>query len=336
VDGLNSGRVVGVLTASSPETSVARFSTEGLAPRDRFAVWCEVFGRGLLRADIEQMSDGPFRASATMRQLAGIRMMSAATTGLIYRRPPELVVSDDLVFSFGAAKGSQAQQLGREASAEDGDALLMLSGEWSLVSRASEGRFDAIRVPRTMLTPAVRNVEDLYCRRIPSHIPSLRLLTRYLAIVGNPDLIATPELQHAAATHIVDLIALTLGATREAAEAAQGRGVRAARLYAIKQDIAGTLDRPDLSVATLALRHGCTPRFIQRLFEAEGTSFTEYVLGQRLARAHRMLTDPQRAGDKISTIALDAGFADLSYFNRAFRRRFGDTPSGMRAARTLN
>ena len=40
--------------------------------------------------------------------------------------------------------------------------------------------------------------------------------------------------------------------------------------------------------------------------------------------------DPRRAGDKISTIALDAGFSDLSYFNRAFRQLYGDTPSGVR------
>ena len=68
----------------------------------------------------------------------------------------------------------------------------------------------------------------------------------------------------------------------------------------------------------------------------EGTTFTEYVLARRLAHAHRMLNDPRRAGDKIATIAHDAGFADVSYFNRAFRQRYGDTPSGIRAARTLN
>jgi transcriptional regulator GlxA family with amidase domain len=43
---------------------------------------------------------------------------------------------------------------------------------------------------------------------------------------------------------------------------------------------------------------------------------------QRLAFAHRLLSDPLRAGVKISTIALDAGFGDLSFFNRAFRRRY--------------
>jgi AraC-like DNA-binding protein len=69
---------------------------------------------------------------------------------------------------------------------------------------------------------------------------------------------------------------------------------------------------------------------IRRLFEAEGVTFTEYVLAQRLARAHRMLMDPRRASEKISTVALDAGFDDVSYFNRAFRQFCGDTPSGVR------
>jgi transcriptional regulator GlxA family with amidase domain len=131
-------------------------------------------------------------------------------------------------------------------------------------------------------------------------------------------------------SHFYDLIAVTVGATRDSTEEARGRGLRAARLHAIKQDVASNLGQPGVSVTEFAVRHGCTPRFIQRLFECEGTSFTDYVLMQRLACAHRILTDPRHHGEKISTIALDAGFGDISYFNRAFRQRYGDTPSGIR------
>jgi AraC-like DNA-binding protein len=37
----------------------------------------------------------------------------------------------------------------------------------------------------------------------------------------------------------------------------------------------------------------------------------------------------------ISAIAQDAGFGDLSYFNRSFRKRFGITPSEWRDARPV-
>jgi AraC-like DNA-binding protein len=59
-------------------------------------------------------------------------------------------------------------------------------------------------------------------------------------------------------------------------------------------------------------------------------SFTDHVLAQRLAFAHRLLSAPHRRSMKISAIAFDAGFGDLSYFNRTFRRRYGVSPSDVR------
>jgi AraC-like DNA-binding protein len=56
------------------------------------------------------------------------------------------------------------------------------------------------------------------------------------------------------------------------------------------------------------------------LFHDEETTFSEFVAGQRLARAWRVL----------ASIAFDCGFGNLSYFNRTFRKRFGCTPSEVR------
>ena len=105
----------------------------------------------------------------------------------------------------------------------------------------------------------------------------------------------------------------------------------AARLLAIKQDIARYLDQPDLSVSALAARHRCTPRLVQKAFEVTGTTFTEYVLMQRLERARGMLMDPRFKDEKISTIAYDSGFADVSSVTRVFRRSYGESPSDVRA-----
>ena len=106
--------------------------------------------------------------------------------------------------------------------------------------------------------------------------------------------------------------------------------MRVAKLQAIKSDIGQNLDRPDLSIAALAARHACTSRFVQRLFEMVGTTFTEYVLAQRLVWAYRKLVDPRYQSEKISAIAYDCGFNDVSYFNRMFRRYFAVAPSDVR------
>jgi AraC-like DNA-binding protein len=107
---------------------------------------------------------------------------------------------------------------------------------------------------------------------------------------------------------------------------------RSARLDAIKADIAERLDCCDLSLADVADRQQVTPRYVQMLFEREGTTFSRFVLRQRLTRAHGMLTDPRHDGWTIAAIAFEAGFGDLSYFNRAFRRQFVVPPSSVRAA----
>jgi hypothetical protein len=81
---------------------------------------------------------------------------------------------------------------------------------------------------------------------------------------------------------------------------------------------------------------GITPRYLQRIFEASGTSFTEQVNELRLKRAFALLMEAADGPRRISEIAFQAGFSDLSHFNRLFRSRFGDTPSGVRAARWLH
>lgn len=76
---------------------------------------------------------------------------------------------------------------------------------------------------------------------------------------------------------------------------------------------------------------GVSPRYLRLLFEAEGRSVREYVTEQRLKRAFDLLRDPRQASRRIIDIAYDAGFSDIGTFNRTFRKRFGRTPSDVRA-----
>ena len=112
--------------------------------------------------------------------------------------------------------------------------------------------------------------------------------------------------------------------------------MRAARLRAIKADIETHLAHGDLSPRAVAKRHQVSDSYIRKLFAGEGTSLSEYVLTRRLTRAHRMLADRRWAGVGIASIAYDAGFGDLSYFNRAFKRGYGTTPSEVRDAVEAN
>ena len=132
----------------------------------------------------------------------------------------------------------------------------------------------------------------------------------------------TPEIRRLAVTHIHELISLaTVSATRDSLAIAEGRGIRAARLRAIMTDISANLSDCDLTAAAVARRQRVTPRYVHKLFESEGLSFSAFVLEQRLSRAHRILSEPRLSDRTIGSVAFDVGFGDLSYFNRVFRRR---------------
>jgi AraC-like DNA-binding protein len=156
------------------------------------------------------------------------------------------------------------------------------------------------------------------------------LLVSYVGMLEDDEALATPELRRLVVAQIHDLAALAIGATRDAAAIAEGGGVRAARLRAVRSDIVANLGDCALTITAVAQRQRMTARYVHKLFESEGITYSEFVLDHRLSGVHRTLSDPRFAGRPISSIAFDAGFGDLSYFNHAFRRRYGATPSEVR------
>lgn len=80
----------------------------------------------------------------------------------------------------------------------------------------------------------------------------------------------------------------------------------------------------NLSVADMAKFCGWSSSHFMRWFKKmTGDSFTSYVNDRRLAEAAEAL---RQTDDKILTISQDAGFMNLSNFNRQFKKRYGVTP----------
>jgi len=320
--------------ANTGDCAVVRFSTEDYAPHERLAAVHEILGRNLQKVQVEPLAKEAFHTAITLRQMPGLALYTASRSAAIYHRSREFIEHDDVIVIFGFTSSYEVGHLGRTLSMGRGESVILTGAEPAFFGGPDQTAVHLLRVPVRQLAPFVADLDAAYGRPIPADNAALRLLAGYFGLLEAAGTFAAPGLRRQAVTHIHDLIALAIGATRDAAEIARSRGARAARLCAIKQDIANGLDQSDLSVATIAAQHRVKPRWVQRLFECEGTTFTEYVLAQRLVRAHRLLTDPGHARVKISTIALDTGFGDLSYFNRVFRRRYGVTPSELRAGAT--
>lgn len=82
--------------------------------------------------------------------------------------------------------------------------------------------------------------------------------------------------------------------------------------------------REHLSIADVAAVAGFSESHFMRYFkEAMGTSFIDYLKDYRLTMAARML---QSSDESVLAVSEEAGFSNLSYFNRSFKNKYKMTP----------
>ncbi len=189
----------------------------------------------------------------------------------------------------------------------------------------------AIALERRLLSALGLRLERGPFHILPGAANSLTLLKSYIDIVRQnpPTSLKASEL---VSRHIYDLAALALDGFAGSGLDRNEHSIAAARLKIVQKDILDRLCAPDLSIESVARRQGVSPRYIQRLFEMRGMTFSDFVRERRLDLAFRLLQGSDPAFSTVTAIALNAGFSDISSFNRAFRKRFNATPSDIRAA----
>lgn len=316
------------MRAATSDFESFHFSSDDLRPADRVPFYRDVIGQTVARFDKEPLGER-FSCKARFCRLPNLSISHVASTAVRASRTRAMTEGNsEFILGTHLEGAARISHRNREVSIARNSVLV--STEDPLNIEHTEGRFVCIGMPRAVLAPMLSNPDAVLMSVIPATIEAFRLLTCYIELlIQDPTLMETAELRRLAVNHVHDLVALAVGATRDAAEIAAGRGLRAARLRAIKADIGQHLTG-DVTVAALSARHRLSSRYIRKLFEGESTSLSQFVLGQRLTRVHRLLTDPCNAGRTIADIALSAGFGDLSTFNREFRRHFGATPSDVR------
>jgi len=309
---------------------VLRFSTDDYPEHKRIQAYREIYGT-IARLDVEPLGDEPFYFDTTVCSLPGLGLASSLISPCRRSRGLQHLDSDDLLLGVSLGGGCFTHQLGREAAASEGEAVLMSSAEPGVVCIPAVGRHLSLRIPNSVFGSKIADINACVSRKLPQSAES-RLLTGYVGAIWSTGALMQPELCGTVVAHIHDLVCLMLGAKDAAREFAEQRGARAARRTAVLHEIERRSADPRLSAVGVATLLGLTPRYVHLLLEDTGKSFTHHVLQRRLDKAAALLRDPRWDWRKIADIAAEAGFTDLSYFNRAFRRHYGATPSDIREA----
>jgi len=305
------------------------FSTNVLAGAEHIPAFCaELLQR---QAELGVISEKEAQFCGTIRRcllgIVDVAKVSATAPG--YVRTPE-IVSDgrDAIFAVICLEGGMLPTKG-------GRPVYILPGEGVLCDSAEPGgleldggtRYWALKVARADMMKMVPHVKRLAGLKLSGM--AVKLLTRYLDGLEDSDALGNAQEARIFGEHLLDLISMAIGAQSDT-ELTERRGVRAARLSAVLREIERNIGDSRLSAALVAGMLGVTPRYIHFLLEESGRTFSEHVLARRLQLVETLLCDEARSNLKISAIARQAGFTDMSYFNRSFRGHFGDTPSGLR------
>ena len=298
---------------------------------DPIREWREQIARHLLGLDFKTLSDAAFKATIKPISLHDLRIVRASFSPGITFRDSELIKKDrSNSFALLIAQSGNifVTHQGRDLRLGCGDATLLHSRASGDVGSLEQFSYMPVLIPHAELATRVPRFGDAITRRVPRQSEVLQLMRTYLRVLVKGRF--SREGHQTIGEHIVDLAALAItshGALGESSLSA----VAAAYTRAIFDCITSHYSDPELSVPKVAQRLGISPRYLQRLLEKSGTSFTGHLAEVRLKHAFALLTAQAKSDVRICDVALQAGFSDISHFNRLFRSRFGDTPKGVRA-----
>jgi AraC-like DNA-binding protein len=304
--------------------------TSKLPEHDRLPAFCNEIRRYIFDCDVQPLAQVPFFGTLDVRSAGAVGVAHIATTPVDFVRSATHLGPENgrVVVQLLERGTARVSQEGHEVSARSGEGIILDCRKASrlLITEVTSAWF--LVLSRQEIARPEHRIGRLAATKLADG-PSLRLLSGYLDSMWKEDL-ADHQAAQTVGGHLVDLIALALSEAGASGSGKQG-GLRAARLVEVLQLISDQIGNPGLSIGVVAEQMGVTPRYIHLLLEQSDKTFARHVLQRRLERAFELLNADTRGDRKIADIAFAAGFSDLSYFNRAFRRQFGDTPSRIRA-----
>lgn len=310
------------------------FTTDGLPLDHRVEYWRDLVGRFFARIDLNCRPDDTFRRKTTVWEMGALRFTTyGADGGTAHRRRCHIALDGEETFCLLLVRNGRLhlRQLGRESVVQAGHLCLLDANEPYDFQQPEHLDMLTLRIPGDMLRLRLGEPAD-YC---PTSVSTAHGTGRIASDLLHAILREGVSLTQAEATHLAehvsDIVALSLlagdggGASSESAS-------RRALYHRMTQHVASRLGEPDLSPQDVAVGTGVSVRYLHRVFQDTGQSFSEYLRTQRLARSLEQLRNPLLRHRPVTGIAYDNGFTSATHFTTAFRRRYGTTPTEARRA----
>ncbi len=296
--------------------------------QDTWDVWREQLWSRFVRLESSSNDDGFFghvqEPVPDCRRLSTVHSTAQVTerTHAHLRQDPQ----DYVLFALQAEGHGFIEQDGRQARLETGDFGCYITDRPYRLAFDSPFRQIILRLPRERLAERLPCLSQLTARRFDGKAKAGMLATGFIRqMVANGANLADSDLNDME-TATAQMLATAMQQGIEGPSDAQSL-----RLDRIKRRLLAHLRDPDLDLVQIAADEGMSLRTLQRLFQTEGLSPSQWVAEERLKKVASNLRDPAHAKRSVTDIALSWGFGDLSHFSRVFRQRFGTSARSWRS-----
>ena len=305
---------------------VSSASTSVVEAADRVAFWEQHNADALVGLTCSTYAPEGLVAKELNLDLGGYRLADIAGNAHVIERAPTMVrrFPKDATFASLLLEGDAFfYQAGECVPLVAGDVVVYDTDQPYLFGFGSGMRQLLIDVPRALWMERCGRVDLGRPLRIAGSGPgSAALVARTLRTTLSRTVEDVATYSEGMSDQILDLLQMmTTGS---------GTAVSTSRLMAAKMFVAEHLTDPSLCTEQVARAVGVTSRHLNRAFAAEGTTVSQYVHDRRLDGARADLTSPHMAEHRIADIASRWAFASQAHFTRAFRARFGCTPTQVR------
>ncbi|TWS99830.1 helix-turn-helix domain-containing protein [Reyranella sp. CPCC 100927] len=220
------------------------------------------------------------------------------------------------------------EQDGRMAILGPGDGTLCVADRPYAVRHESAPDHFAIRLPRTRLSDPC-DLRTLTALRFAEAPGVGRLLFAFACDLREHAAAFDNILFERLTEHLAALLETLLSELNNRAVSLSSASQEATIIKA-KAVILAHLHDAALTPARVAAVLNLSPRYLNRLFQREGTSVMRYVWDKRLRNAASELVSFTHGDEPVKLIALRNGFKNASHFSTAFRDAFGWSPSDYR------
>ncbi|WP_328953008.1 helix-turn-helix domain-containing protein [Kitasatospora purpeofusca] len=303
---------------------------------DRFEWFREAVSSEVMPLSLSTDHTADFHADITGLELGPVRMTAFAYSPMVARRSAAHVRQgdpEDYQLTLVSGGSFRLSHMGRDELIAGDLVLADTSRPMATECVRADGPVRALvlQVPRSAVPLRPERVDRLLARRIPARRGSGAILSGFLnTLVGQAPHCAEDELAGFGPV-LLDLVgaclAHQLGALAEAPAEARAR----LTLERVLAFVEHNLGDPDLTPRLIAERHHLSLRALYALFEDRPESVAATVRRRRLERSRADLARRDPGGRSVRAVAARWGFSSHAAFSRAFRERYGLTPSEHRA-----